>query len=197
MALTDKLSAIADAIRGKTGGTDPLTLDQMPTEIAGIQAGGGDGLPVSKFLDVDITVAESTTTAVIYTVDGVTIPTNVENPTKYASWAGDEIFIFVVKAVATEEATQEFVSIYESGVNICGNNTNYTPTLANVPSKNLRLSESQPYGFYGARVSVADVKDGVLTGTFRVSVRNTSGLDYGVLAGTYNIQGYLLSTGVV
>lgn len=43
MALTDKLVAIADAIRGKTGGAEPLTLDQMATEIAGIQAGGGGG----------------------------------------------------------------------------------------------------------------------------------------------------------
>ena len=42
MALTDKLTAIADAIRGKTGKSDSMTLDQMPTEIAGIQAGGGD-----------------------------------------------------------------------------------------------------------------------------------------------------------
>lgn len=41
MALTDKLTAIADAIRGKTGGTDALTLDQMATEIAGIETGGG------------------------------------------------------------------------------------------------------------------------------------------------------------
>lgn len=41
MALTNKLTAIADAIRDKTGGTSPLTLDQMETEIAGIQAGGG------------------------------------------------------------------------------------------------------------------------------------------------------------
>ena len=41
MALTDKLTAIADAIRGKTGKTDGLTLDQMATEIAGIEAGGG------------------------------------------------------------------------------------------------------------------------------------------------------------
>ena len=40
MALSDKLTAIADAIRGKTGKTDGLTLDQMATEIAGIQAGG-------------------------------------------------------------------------------------------------------------------------------------------------------------
>ena len=39
MALTDKLSAIANAIRAKTGKTNTPTLDQMPTEIAGIQTG--------------------------------------------------------------------------------------------------------------------------------------------------------------
>lgn len=33
----EKLTAIADAIRAKTGGTENLTLDQMPTEIAGIE----------------------------------------------------------------------------------------------------------------------------------------------------------------
>ena len=43
MALTDKLTAIADAIRGKTGKTDGLTLDQMATEIAGIGQGSSDG----------------------------------------------------------------------------------------------------------------------------------------------------------
>lgn len=37
MALTDKLTAIGNAIREKTGGTEKLTLDAMPTEIAGIQ----------------------------------------------------------------------------------------------------------------------------------------------------------------
>ena len=40
MALTDKLSAIGNAIREKTGGTNLLTLDQMPTEISNIQGGG-------------------------------------------------------------------------------------------------------------------------------------------------------------
>ncbi len=39
--LVTKLKAIADAIRGKTGKTDGLTLDQMPMEIEGIEAGGG------------------------------------------------------------------------------------------------------------------------------------------------------------
>ena len=40
MALTNKLSAIGNAIREKTGGTDLLTLDQMATEISNIQGGG-------------------------------------------------------------------------------------------------------------------------------------------------------------
>lgn len=39
MALTDKLTAIADAIRSKTGKTDGMTLDQMATEISGIKGG--------------------------------------------------------------------------------------------------------------------------------------------------------------
>lgn len=41
MALTDKLSAIGNAIRAKTGGTELLTLDAMPNEIASIQTGSG------------------------------------------------------------------------------------------------------------------------------------------------------------
>lgn len=39
--LTDKLTAIADAIRSKTGTTDPMTLDEMVTAIANITVGGG------------------------------------------------------------------------------------------------------------------------------------------------------------
>ena len=33
MALTDKLTAIADAIRSKTGTTEAMTLDEMATAI--------------------------------------------------------------------------------------------------------------------------------------------------------------------
>lgn len=39
MALTDKLTAIADAIRSKTGTSESLTLDAMVTAIDGISAG--------------------------------------------------------------------------------------------------------------------------------------------------------------
>lgn len=43
MALTDKLSAIGVAIRQKTGSTELMTLDEMPTAIASITTGGGGG----------------------------------------------------------------------------------------------------------------------------------------------------------
>lgn len=41
MGLIDLLTAIADAIRSKTGKSDKLTLEQMATEIEGIEVGGG------------------------------------------------------------------------------------------------------------------------------------------------------------
>ena len=59
MAITDKLTAIADAIRGKTGKTDALTLDQMPGEIAGIQTGGGGTDLSVGLVDGTLTVYEN------------------------------------------------------------------------------------------------------------------------------------------
>lgn len=41
MALIDKLTNIAEAIRGKTGGTELLTLDEMATAISSITGAGG------------------------------------------------------------------------------------------------------------------------------------------------------------
>lgn len=38
-ALDGALGAVANAIRGKTGRTEPMTLEQMPAEISGIQTG--------------------------------------------------------------------------------------------------------------------------------------------------------------
>ena len=49
MALTDKLTAIADAIRGKTGGTDAMTLDAMAQAIASIETGGGSTAATEEY----------------------------------------------------------------------------------------------------------------------------------------------------
>ena len=72
MALTDKLSAIGNAIRAKTGGTDMLTLDQMPTAIAGIQTGSG-------FWDED--TASSLVSRGIYDID---LPSDLTKIGNYA-----------------------------------------------------------------------------------------------------------------
>lgn len=54
MALTNKLKAIADAIRDKTGKTEELTLDEMVTEIESISVGGGFDPTVTYNIDIDI-----------------------------------------------------------------------------------------------------------------------------------------------
>lgn len=66
MALTDKLTAIGDAIRSKTGGSDLLTLDEMPQEIQSIQTGGGG--------ETDTALADSIIdgTVATYSSDAVT-----------------------------------------------------------------------------------------------------------------------------
>lgn len=48
--LKSKMTAIADAIRAKTGGTTTLTLDQMAVEISGITGGYGD-VPTYHFTE--------------------------------------------------------------------------------------------------------------------------------------------------
>lgn len=59
MALTEKLTNIADAIRTKTGSADKLTLDGMATAIAGIQTGGGSGGGTSGIYMAKVTLAEN------------------------------------------------------------------------------------------------------------------------------------------
>ena len=46
MALTDKLTNIANAIRQKGGTTEKLTLDAMPTAISALSTGGGGGVDI-------------------------------------------------------------------------------------------------------------------------------------------------------
>ena len=58
MALTDKLTAIADAIRAKTGDSATMTLEQMVTAISNIESGGGLPTGISE-----IAYGESTLTS--------------------------------------------------------------------------------------------------------------------------------------
>ena len=67
MSVNEKMTAIANAIREKTGGTDLLTLDGMAELIASIEAGGGGGdIWGGKYTTGSFVLAEETTSA--YTI---------------------------------------------------------------------------------------------------------------------------------
>lgn len=51
MSVNEKMTAIANAIRGKTGGTEPLTLDAMAEAIVGIDPEGSyDSVNVTEYV---------------------------------------------------------------------------------------------------------------------------------------------------
>lgn len=60
MSVVSKLTAIADAIRAKTGGTTEMTLDQMASAISGIQTGSG-GLDTSDATATEADIANGKT----------------------------------------------------------------------------------------------------------------------------------------
>ena len=76
MALIDKLTAIANAVRGKTGGTDLLTLDGMGAAISGISSGG---LPagIAEYEVQTFTPEADTNEALTFSLDMKEMPTNI------------------------------------------------------------------------------------------------------------------------
>ncbi len=227
MALTDKLTAIADAIRGKTGGTDELTLDQMATEIAGIEsdpvlseltvtengeytpdegvdgfskvianiaASGGGGIGATKFIDVDITVEASTTTAVTYTVDNLEFITLVENPANvYSAFSADEVYVGFITPKDITGTVTNATSPYNCTMLHGLGQTNYAQLLSHISYGTGTGLATQNYGIYGVMLTCTSVKDGKITGNMTLKVRHNSAGAYEVAAGTYNVQVWMLN----
>ena len=113
MALINKLTAIADSIREKTGKTDVLTLDQMPLEIARIQTGaelnfevvGGTSMPSSPS---ENTIWVNTNTEITSWIFSVTEPTGssgmvwisigTTSPTKFNALEQNNITVYPLSA---------------------------------------------------------------------------------------------------
>ena len=194
MALIDKLTAIADAIRGKTGKTDGLTLDQMAAEITGIEAGGGGGgIGAVKFVDEDITIAESTTTAVTYTIDGVAIPTLQANPNKWTTYSGREVYVCFItpKEVAGEYVKAD--NAVSSAMFLLFGHTNYGQTLVKGVSQYGGGGSSLKTGVgFSVDIGVtSNVTNGVPQTSVNVKAQTVSG--YFVPEGVYNVQFWMLT----
>lgn len=85
MALTDKLTAIADAIRSKGGTTDQLTLAGMVDAINAIQTGGGSG-GGQAFQCGSVVSADGTNLVVPCTLDNILIVRNFPPNSKYTAY---------------------------------------------------------------------------------------------------------------
>lgn len=127
MALTDKLSAIAAAIRSKTGRTAPMTLSQMPSEILSIPTGSSDtptrfgGLNATLVAQHHETFTVSDTTFVPGTTSSTsatTLKVSVANYYTSPSIAiGDKDIIVVqhIDVVPTHQASATKKALYQKG----------------------------------------------------------------------------------
>lgn len=95
MALTDKLVAIGDAIRSKTGSTEAMTLDAMATAITNLSSGGGGGGTLSY--------AQLNRTA-------YTGSTRTFDLTEYLAASSGTVYFI------TQYATTTFISVITDGV---------------------------------------------------------------------------------
>ena len=168
MSVNEKMTAIADAIRGKTGGTAALTLDGMVAAITGITGGGaGSGLAydMGEFvLDADNVSPGTVPHSLGVSPDFVLVWTDdyvgVTNPdTSYATSLG---FVWMNKIMGldnwfTSAASGEGTTINftqskgGTGMNVVKpNSALYTVTESDVSSETFKLVRIGSNCFYRA-----------------------------------------------
>lgn len=108
MSVNSKMTAIADAIRAKTGGTELLTLDDMAVEIAGI-SGSGAEINAITAASLPATVTDGQIVVITDTAAG-TIYVDTDEPANPVS--GD---VWVV--VGASESGIAFSETFRNGLN--------------------------------------------------------------------------------
>lgn len=155
MALTDKLTAIANAIRSKTGETGKMTLDQMPTKIGAIET--GPSIQESKTIEIT-----SNGTTEVIPDDGyggikkVDVSVDVPMPPAPEPLAHDKTV--TITANGTTEVTPDDGYEFLTRVNI---NTNVPiPTAPKITITELSTTETVSVLSYGSFVRSVFVKKG-------------------------------------
>lgn len=113
MALIEKLSAIGDAIRAKTGGSELLTLDQMPTEIAAIQTGGGSAFSADTHDVIMINQSAKDSTGYYCWQDWESYIANLDDIEVLLVYYGSSAsYMFVKGVMAERDAENKLPTIY-------------------------------------------------------------------------------------
>lgn len=160
MALTSKLTAIADAIRQKTGKSGKLTLDQMASEVLAIQGGGSLPSGFKAIAKGTHTLGSAVTGSGTFTVTH-----NLgETPDMFLFYAPQNIATTYSMLYAFRSAKFGYRST--SYLNLCGYHGNSTTT---VTATNVTTS-------YGIKT---------LTATAATITSYSTSTSYGWRAGTY------------
>lgn len=162
MALIEKLTAIANAIRSKTGKSATLTLDEMPTEIASIETSSGGG---TEDLDAVLTEQEALIAELKSTLQGKAVGGEVKpDPSKdyqrVASITNDSDSYFITDVIADNFTGAELTASYstqEDRVSM-GSTTSTSNTRFYLPY--LLSASSLYYGFNaGTSITYASSKN--------------------------------------
>lgn len=174
MALTDKLTAIANAIRGKTGKSGKLTLDAMPAEIAAIGSGGE--LPRYEILYED-------TVPIAYTSSSAGTALSIQGmPSDIAKYA------FIIVDIANTDKTKKSLKFIESITVICNRGfkngtitgtSRYGTMLYYDSTGALYGATSTTYGLFGYSYT---------TSTLTIRGRTYASSYFEDLTGTYDIR---------
>lgn len=167
MSVNSKMTAIADAIREKTGESGTLTLDAMAAAIAAIEAGGGGKILGHVFAEGSFTLAEDTTSE--YTVitanelfeaikgdfpDATSLISNVyvKGTSEYASL---HYFLAAIcwkdntDAFDTDYAAKEFLGAFLSkpSINNASTAAAYADSYGNYTAKSVAMLRVSSSGF--------------------------------------------------
>ena len=125
MALTDKLTAIADAIREKTGGTEMYTLAQMADAVREIETGGTSGGEEVTFDDHNASVRAYLEASKVYTTDN---RANVSVVGSYAS-----------TSVQDQDCPKSFLGVYNLDPGVENTVGDWKVTTESYPPRMLKL----------------------------------------------------------
>lgn len=172
MALIDKLTAIADAIRDKTGGTALLTLDDMAASIAGISSGGGgSGVTVTEYI-----VTENADRSLWLNEQGIKLVKGVN------LLVSSKMFYNTTNATWSQGAVSAILMLWDG---VAGAATTSISSLANkshirgfqLPQGTYAMVGSVTHLTVGNTTAVTVAEDGLLTCTTSAT---------GVTTGNYN-----------
>ena len=136
MSINSKMTAIADAIRDKTGKTDSLTLDQMATEIAGIETGGGNS-GMELLYETTFTLEESQVG--VSKTDIVTIETGIKQGHQR------NLYLVVIECINDTDSDDSYNHFKARTQTFCLDGGVYFQNQANSG-----INITAKYGMYGA-----------------------------------------------